>query len=265
MRSTRGRQARGPDRHRVAHAYRARRDLPRIPAELVHRAAPRAAPGTGTRPPARRSISTVSRYSSRLGPSNHGVCGLSAVTLSPCSALIGIACTTAPPARTRTRRGWRRTPSRSKPTRSILLTARTKCEMPSRLAMRACRLRLRPDAVPGVDEQDGDVGGRGAGRHVARVLLVAGRIGEDELAARGREVAVRDVDRDPLLALGAQAVGEEREVDRPRGAVPRRRFDRAHLILVHRARVVQQPPDERALPVVHAPGRADPKQARHQK
>ena len=29
----------------------------------------------------------------------------------------------------------------------------------------------------------------------------------------GREIAVRDVDGDPLLALGREAVGEEREVD----------------------------------------------------
>ena len=41
--------------------------------------------------------------------------------------------------------------------------------------------------------------------------------------------------------------------------------DRVHLILVDRARVVQQPPDQRALPVVHAAGRADAEQARHQK
>jgi hypothetical protein len=41
---------------------------------------------------------------------------------------------------------------------------------------------------------------------------VAGRVGQDELATRSGEVAVRDVDRDPLLALGPQAVGEQREV-----------------------------------------------------
>jgi hypothetical protein len=41
---------------------------------------------------------------------------------------------------------------------------------------------------------------------------VAGRVGDDELALGRGEVAVRDVDRDALLALGAQAVGEQREV-----------------------------------------------------
>ncbi len=125
--------------------------------------------------------------------------------------------------------------------------------------------RLRAHAVARVDQQDGDVGGRRAGGHVARVLLVAGRVGEDELAAGGREVAVGDVDRDALLALGAQAVGEQREVDRPGGPVLRRLLDRVDLVLVDRSRVVQQPPDQRALAIVDAAGRADAQQARHQK
>ncbi len=50
--------------------------------------------------------------------------------------------------------------------------------------------RLSADAVAGVHEQDGDVGRGRAGSHVARVLLVAGRVGQDELAARRGEVAL---------------------------------------------------------------------------
>ncbi len=60
-----------------------------------------------------------------------------------------------------------------------------------------------------VDQDDGSVRGRSARHHVARVLLVARRISDDELAARGREIAVRHVDRDALLALGLQAVGQQ--------------------------------------------------------
>jgi hypothetical protein len=96
-----------------------------------------------------------------------------------------------------------------------------------------------------------------------RVLLVAGRIGQDELAPRRREVAVRDVDGDPLLALGPEAIGEQGEIDRPGGPVLRRLFDRLHLVLVDRLRVVQQPADERALPVVDAAGGAGPQQPGH--
>ena len=125
--------------------------------------------------------------------------------------------------------------------------------------------RLDPHAVARVHQQDRHVRRRRAGRHVARVLLVPGRVGEDELPARGREVPVSDVDRDALLALRLEAVGEQREIDRSGGAVLRRLLDRADLILVDRSRVVQQPPDQRALPIVHAAGGADAEQTRHQK
>jgi hypothetical protein len=42
---------------------------------------------------------------------------------------------------------------------------------------------------------------------------VAGRVGDDELARRRGEVAVGDVDRDALLALGGQAVEQQRVVE----------------------------------------------------
>ena len=72
--------------------------------------------------------------------------------------------------------------------------------------------RLRQHALAGIDQQDGGVGGRSAGDHVARVLLVAGRVGHDERPRVGGEVAIRHVDRDLLLALGGQAVQQQREV-----------------------------------------------------
>ena len=74
--------------------------------------------------------------------------------------------------------------------------------------------RLREHAVARIDEQHGEVAVRRAGRHVARVLHVARRIGDDEFAARRREIAIGDVDGDLLLALGLQAVDEQREVER---------------------------------------------------
>jgi hypothetical protein len=42
---------------------------------------------------------------------------------------------------------------------------------------------------------------------------VAGGVGDDEVAPRRREVAVRDVDRDALLALGGEAIEQQREVE----------------------------------------------------
>ncbi len=72
---------------------------------------------------------------------------------------------------------------------------------------------LSEDAFAGVNEDDGDIGGGGAGGHVARVLLVAGGVGDDEFAFGRGEIAVGDVDRNSLLAFGAEAVGELSEVD----------------------------------------------------
>ena len=68
-------------------------------------------------------------------------------------------------------------------------------------------------ALARVDQQDGELGGGGAGRHVARVLLVAGRVGDDERAPGGREIAIGDVDGDALLALGGEAVDQQREIE----------------------------------------------------
>src|SRR5687767_9910179 len=72
--------------------------------------------------------------------------------------------------------------------------------------------RLLEHALAGVDEHDRGVRRGGAGDHVAGVLLVTRGVGDDEAPPRCGEVAVGDVDRDALLALGAQAVGEQGEV-----------------------------------------------------
>ena len=72
---------------------------------------------------------------------------------------------------------------------------------------------LHQHALARVDQDHGELGIGGAGRHVAGVLLVPGRIGDDEGAARGREKAIGDVDGDALLALGLEPVDQQREID----------------------------------------------------
>ena len=84
-----------------------------------------------------------------------------------------------------------------------------------------------------------------------------GAVGEDEGAVGRGEVAVGDVDRDALLALGAQAVGEQRQVgvpSRPPAARPRPGLDGVELVGEHRLGVVQQPADEGGLAVVDRAG-----------
>ena len=110
--------------------------------------------------------------------------------------------------------------------------------------------RLLEHPLARVDQHEREVGGGRAGHHVARVLHVPGRVGDDELAARSREVAVGDVDRDALLALGAQAVGEQREVGVVEAAIAAGALHRFELILEDLLRLQQQTPDERALAVV---------------
>jgi hypothetical protein len=90
---------------------------------------------------------------------------------------------------------------------------------------------------------------------------VAGGVGDDELPALGLEVAVGDVDRDALLALRPQAVGEQREVERPVAVAPGAGLDDVlELVVGDLPGVVEQPPDERALAVVDRARRRDAQQ-----
>ena len=114
---------------------------------------------------------------------------------------------------------------------------------------------LGQHALARVDEDDGELGGRGAGDHVARVLLVAGGIGDDELALLGAEEAVGDVDGDALLALGGQAIDQQREVDRfALGADALGvGLQRLQVVLEDHVRVIEHPPDQGGLAVIDRP------------
>ena len=106
----------------------------------------------------------------------------------------------------------------------------------------------------GIDQNHRDLGGRRAGHHVAGVLLVPGRVGDDELAALGGEEPVGDVDGDALLALGGQAVDEQREVELValRSHLLGVGLQGVEMVLEHEMRLVEQSADQRALAVVDA-------------
>ena len=71
------------------------------------------------------------------------------------------------------------------------------------------------------------------------------------LPARRGEIAVGDVNRDALLAFGAQAVGEVGEIDLAAAGDVGGAFERLELVFHQRLRIVEQPADERGLAVVH--------------
>ena len=113
---------------------------------------------------------------------------------------------------------------------------------------------LLDDPLAGVDEHEGEVGGRVPRHHVPRVLDVARGVGDDELPQRRGEVAVGDVDGDALLALGPQPVGEQGQVGVLVAPLAADALDRLELVLEDGLGVVQEPADERALAVVDRAG-----------
>ena len=113
--------------------------------------------------------------------------------------------------------------------------------------------RLGEHAAPRIDQEHGEVAIGRSGRHVARVLHMPRRIGDDEFAARRREIAISHVDGDLLLAFGLQAIDQQREVERTVAAGPLGiALGAFQLVVVDLRRVVEQPPDQRALAVIHA-------------
>ena len=67
--------------------------------------------------------------------------------------------------------------------------------------------------VTRIDQQNRQIGGRCAGRHVARVLLMTRRIRQDEAAPRRFEEPVGDVDRHALFAFRLQPIDQQRVID----------------------------------------------------
>ena len=151
----------------------------------------------------------------------------------------------------------RRSAASSKSTRSILLTHSTRCLTCSSDAITAWRRDCSSTPLRASISTSARSAVDAPGDHVARVLHVARGVGDDELALRRREVAVRDVDRDALLALGSQPVGEQREVRVVEAPVAARALDRLELVLEDLLRLEQEPPDQRALAVVDRPAVAN--------
>ena len=115
--------------------------------------------------------------------------------------------------------------------------------------LRQQRHGLRGEVELGdVDQHHGRVAACGGSHHVAGVLLMARSVGNDEFALLGGEIAVGHVNGDALLALGFQAVGEQRQIDgRASGAF----FQGVELVGEDGLGVEQQAADQGAFAVVY--------------
>ena len=122
--------------------------------------------------------------------------------------------------------------------------------------------RLRDDACAGIHQDDGEISRRTAGNHVARILFVSRRVGNDEFAVVRAEVTIRHVDGNTLFAFRLQAVQQQGIVDvvtciADAFAVT---FQCIQLVLVNLLTIEQQPSDKRRFPVVHRTGGQETKQ-----
>jgi hypothetical protein len=120
---------------------------------------------------------------------------------------------------------------------------------------------LHQQALARVHQQDRHIGGRGAGDHVAGVLVMPRRVGQDEAAARGFEETVGDVDGDALLPLGGQAVHQQRVIDAAghRAEPLAVTLQRRHQIVGNGAAFEQQAADQGGFAVIDAAAGKDAK------
>jgi len=122
---------------------------------------------------------------------------------------------------------------------------------------------LGQNALARVNQDDGEVGVRRAGRHVAGILLMARRVGDDEFALVGGEEAVGDIDGDALFAFGFQPVHQKREIDILAGGAEFLGvfLQRRQGVLEQQLGVVEQPPDQGGLAVIDAAAGEEAQQA----
>src|SRR4029453_7180739 len=96
------------------------------------------------------------------------------------------------------------------------------------------------------------------------VLNVAGAVRQDEATAIRREIAVRHVDRDALLALGTQAISQEGKVDPTlvptKAAVGRRAGNGVERVSKNGLRIVKEAAHQSGLAIIYRAGSSEAEQ-----
>jgi hypothetical protein len=88
---------------------------------------------------------------------------------------------------------------------------------------------------------------------------MARRVGNDEFPARRGKVAVGHVDRDALLTLGAEAVGEESQIHNGVAAASRAFLDGYELVLENALGIIKQASNESGFAVINRTGGGEAK------
>ena len=111
---------------------------------------------------------------------------------------------------------------------------------------------LDKHALARINHHHGYIGGGGASRHIARILLVTRCISDNEFTLLGREKAIGDIDRDALFALGLKTVQKESEIDFVADCAVLATIALEHidLVLEQQLAVIEQTPDQRRLAVI---------------
>ena len=109
--------------------------------------------------------------------------------------------------------------------------------------------RLVAHAFGRVDDQQGGIGLRGAGDHVAQELGVSGRVDQHDVARGRAQPDLAGIDGDALVALGLQGVEQKRPFER-HAAARTHGLERVELALGKAVRFVQQATDQGRLAVI---------------
>ena len=119
---------------------------------------------------------------------------------------------------------------------------------------------LLDHAGSGIDQDNRKVRGRGTGHHIPGVLNVSRSIGNDKFPLGSGEVAIGNINRDPLLPLGPETVREQSQVDVFVSPFFRRRFNGLDLIFESILGIVEKPTDQGRFSVIDAAGRGETEQ-----
>ncbi len=102
---------------------------------------------------------------------------------------------------------------------------------------------LGKHSVTRVNQDNRKVGRGGAGDHITRVLLMPGGISDDKATPGSGEVPVGHINRNALLSLGLEPVGEESEVQFFPASRTRILAKRGQMVFVKVFGIVQQTPN----------------------